>query len=124
MDHPKLKFTEFKFDSTSYSIAVNVYAKQITENNEEDHDNGDEKFHHMDLSINEKIQKCTEIAENIKKVQLDDFEMQMDMDRLKEEEEQLFRNNLDLKEGNLYLSIFYMYGRCFAFAHDGIKMNF
>lgn len=100
MEQQKLKFSEFKFDSTAYSMAINAYAKQIGENNVEKSDTGDKIFHHMDSSINEKVQKCAQIAENIKRVQLDNFEMQMNMDTLKEEEEQLSRNNLDLKEGN------------------------
>lgn len=75
MEHQNQKFCEFTFDAVSYSFAVDVYVKKITENNV--HSNhSKENIEQLDLSILEKLEKCSQITENRKTIQADNFEMQ------------------------------------------------
>lgn len=104
MDVPNINFNEYKFDPAPYTIAVNSLSQKIQDNNFGIDSNSKTTFKQIDTfnsQISEKMEVCSQIAEEIKKVRVGNSHLQMELKSLKKEEEHLSETNLDLKEGEI-----------------------
>lgn len=104
MDVPNINFNEYKFDPAPYKIAVNSLSQKIQDNNfgiDSSSKTTSKQIDTFNSQISEKMEVCSQIAEEIKKVRVDNFNMQMDLKALLKEEEHLSETNLDLKEGEI-----------------------
>lgn len=104
MDVPNINFNEYKFDPAPYTVAVNSLSKKIQDNNFGIDSNSKTTFKQIDIfnsQISEKMEVCSQIAEEIKKVRVDNYNMQLELQTLLKEEEHLSETNLDLKEGEI-----------------------
>lgn len=102
MEQQNLKFDKYKFDATPYIIAANSFSKQFKEKENENSDFSKNAFDQLDLSISEKLSECSKINKNLKELQTENVNMQMELDALKREEEQLSRCSFNLKEGEYF----------------------
>lgn len=103
MEQQNIEFNKFKFDATPYIIAANSFSKQFKE---QENKNSDNAFGKLDVSISENLSECSRINEDLKKLQTENLNIQMDLDNLKREEERQSHSILDLKEGILLLILF------------------
>lgn len=99
MEQQNIKFDEYKFDATPYVIAANSFSKQFKEIESKNNDLSKYAFDRLNSSVSQKICECSIINENLKKIQTENLNIQMELDTLKREEEQLLRCSFDLKEG-------------------------
>lgn len=98
MEQQNIKFDKFKFDATPYIIAANSFSKQFKE---EKNKNSDNAFSQLGISVSEKFSECSNINEQLKKIRTENLNIQMELDRLKREEEQQSRRSFDLNEGEI-----------------------
>lgn len=94
-----MKFDKFKFDATPYIIAANSFSKQFAENETKNKDICKAAFDQLDSSISEKLSECSKMTENLKKIQIENLNLEIELDALTREDEQQQRSNFDLKDG-------------------------
>lgn len=99
MEQENIKFEKFKFDATPYIIAANTFSKQFEE---KENVNSDYASSQLNSSISEKLGECSNMNEDLKKIQSETLIIQMELDTLKREEEQLTNSSIDFKEGELF----------------------
>lgn len=118
MEKNDLNFDEYEFDSSPYIISVNSFKEHIQQSHTEDATHSKNKIYQTDLLINEKLEECCQIAEEIGKSRSDNLGMQMELDKLKKTEDHLLSTNFDLKDGNLLCFYFQ-----FMFKKNWIFLN-
>lgn len=91
MEQQNIKFEKFKFDATPYIIP---FSEQFQEKG-----NKNSEFSQLDVTISEKLNECSNINEEMKKIRIENLNMQMELNILKREEEQQSQSSFDLKEG-------------------------
>lgn len=106
MEKDDLHFSEYKFDSTPYIISMDSFKENIQQSQTEDAIHSKNTINRMDLLIDDKMEECSPIAEEIKKSRSDNLEMQKEWDKLKKTEDHLSNTNFDLKNGNLSIFLF------------------
>lgn len=107
MDIP-IDFNEYKFDPTPYTHSISMLAKKIEDGNFEANKCSMSTLNQIDALIAEKNEECSRVSEEIKNVRNENVKLQMELDSLKKEEEELSSAHNDLKEGIIWLTIFYM----------------
>lgn len=104
MDVPNINFNEYKFDPAPYTIAIDSLSQKIQDNNIGIDTSPRTTLKPLDTfnsQISEKMEVCLQISEEIKKVRMNNSNIQMELKSLKKEEEHLSETNLDLKEGEI-----------------------
>lgn len=113
MDIPQINFNEYKFDSTPYTIPVNMVSQQIQDKSIEVDSDSKTKLKQLDTQINEKMEEISQIDEAMKKVRAENLKLQLELKSLKKEEECLSSTHSDLKEGEIESHIFwFLYFNC------------
>lgn len=100
MEQQNIKFDKFKFDATPYIIATNSFSKQFKENETENSDISKNAFGQLDSSISQKLSECSKVNEDLKKIRIENLNLQMELDALRREEELQTRSSFDSKEGS------------------------
>lgn len=101
MDLQNINFNEYKFDPVSYTIAIDILSEQMQAASSETDSNTICK--QFDAVLSEKMEMCSQIAGEMKKVRVDICKIQRELESLKREQENLSSTHLDLKEGELYI---------------------
>lgn len=96
MEQQNIKFDKFKFDAMPYIIAANSFSKQFKE---QENKNSDYAYSKLDVSISENWTECSNICEDLKKLQAENLNIHMELNILKREDERQSQNSFNLKEG-------------------------